>query len=83
MLGRERADGVGIAGAIRDQRRAWREVFEQLRRDGRVTRLTRREDKADRTPPGVDERVDFRRRPVPGPFHATIASKPPFFAAPC
>jgi hypothetical protein len=71
-LGGERADGVGVVGAIGDRRRAGLEALHEGRGDRRVIGVAGGQLQPDRPAVGVDEGMDPGRQPAPGASHAAI-----------
>lgn len=77
------SDGVGVIAFIGKQDVTFAEVVGQRIGLGAVGDLAAGQPQVDGATFGIDERVDFARKPAAGMSHATIVSIPFFPVAAC
>ena len=76
-------DGIAVVALIGQQDISLTEFVRQRIGLGAVGDLPTGQTEADGAALGVDERVDFARKPATGTSHATIVSSPLFPVAAC
>lgn len=77
------ANGVAVIGAVGKQDRIGLESAKHGDGGLAVMRLSGGQDEIDRSPLGIDERVDLGREAAAGTSHATIVMAPLFAVAAC